>query len=241
MRKLHSDAPLILSPLDGHERWADSYDNTPNPLLHLEERELAAVLPDVTALAIADLACGTGRWLSRFARGGPQQYIGVDFSFAMLRQAARRAEVKGHLIQARVEDIPIRTGTFDLVLCSFVLGYIKNLDAVVDETHRLLGPSGRLFLTDLHPDVERLGWKRSFTHRGQTVEVENCFHPIEEIVRSFQEQFELIQRRDCFLSEHERPIFVASQRLDIYEQAQGVPAVVLLEWRKSLGTREAAN
>ena len=34
-----------VSVQDGYKRWAETYDKTPNPLLALEERHLASLLP----------------------------------------------------------------------------------------------------------------------------------------------------------------------------------------------------
>jgi SAM-dependent methyltransferase len=50
-----------------------------------------------------------------------------------------------HYIQACGEDIPVRTGTIDLVICSNVLDHVSDPDAVLREIHRVLKLGGCLF------------------------------------------------------------------------------------------------
>ena len=58
---------------EGFSRWSEVYDDQPNPLLALEERFLAELLPDVRGLDVVDIGCGTGRWLARLASQGASQ------------------------------------------------------------------------------------------------------------------------------------------------------------------------
>src|SRR5436309_105157 len=67
-----------VNPLLGHELWAESYDELANPLLCLEERALSQYLPDVQGCSVADLACGTGRWLQRLMGLGAARCLGID-------------------------------------------------------------------------------------------------------------------------------------------------------------------
>jgi hypothetical protein len=50
-----------LSPSEGYRVWASSYDREANPMLSLEQRILATLLPPVAGLDVVDLGCGTGR------------------------------------------------------------------------------------------------------------------------------------------------------------------------------------
>src|SRR5579863_129417 len=50
-----SVGPGCVSVEEGYERWAPTYDHAPNPLLHLEERKLAALLPDLSGKHVLDL------------------------------------------------------------------------------------------------------------------------------------------------------------------------------------------
>lgn len=222
----------ICNPLEGHELWSEVYDHLPNPLLHLEERELAAALPDVRGLSVADLACGTGRWLQRLAARGPRIWLGVDFSPAMLRCAASKTGLVGCLIQARIESLPIQSESLDLLVCSFALGYLETLTGFVAEAQRLLKPGGQLIVTDLHPGVERLGWKRSFRCGPGIVEIESRLHPVGDTTCALRRGFQSVRTNSWFLGEPERPLFENAGKLAMYEQAMKTPAVIFFACRK---------
>src|SRR5579863_3159981 len=95
-----SVAPVCVSVEEGYERWAETYDDAPNPLLHLEERKLTALLPDLDGKCALDLACGTGRWLEKLLGMGARLQVGVDFSAAMLRVAGKKSALHGRLARA---------------------------------------------------------------------------------------------------------------------------------------------
>ena len=64
----------LLPTKDGYDRWAEIYDEEANPLVMIEEPEVAAALGDVTGLAILDVGCGTGRHAVRLARSGARVF-----------------------------------------------------------------------------------------------------------------------------------------------------------------------
>jgi malonyl-CoA O-methyltransferase len=222
----------IVNPLEGHELWAACYDEFPNPLLHLEERCLSQVLPDLSGASIADLGCGTGRWLRHWVNQGPKRYVGVDFSPAMLRRAQANPMLRGRLIQAELPQIPLRTASMDFVMCAFVLGYLPQLSPFAEELCRILRPGGRLFCTDLHPATQELGWKRSFRTADQVIEIRSQGRSIKEISACFDSYFAPATPRAFCLGDAERPIFEQAGKLDLFEQACRTPSVIIFEWHK---------
>ncbi len=79
--------------LDGQslfDRWAAVYDRDVNPLLQLEERWLAALLPETRGSHILDIGCGTGRWLRQLEAMSPTALTGADPSPAMLARAREK-------------------------------------------------------------------------------------------------------------------------------------------------------
>lgn len=59
---------------------------------------------------VADLGCGHGVEAQRLTGQGLRA-VGVDLSAGMLRRA--RARLPGRLVQGRVEQLPLRTGSVD--------------------------------------------------------------------------------------------------------------------------------
>jgi len=125
-----------VSVQEGYERWAQTYDNTPNPLLALEERHLIPFLPDLKGRRVLDLACGTGRWLARLLARGASAGVGVDVSASMLRVAATKSAITGRLVLADCLQLPLRPSVFDFVLCSFALNHIQKLGVMARELAR---------------------------------------------------------------------------------------------------------
>ena len=60
----------------------------------------------LTDRSVLDLACGNGRWLSRFR---PGCYVGIDLSASMLREARERYPDE-RFIQADMTDVPFADG-----------------------------------------------------------------------------------------------------------------------------------
>lgn len=60
----------------------------------------------------------------------------------------RREDLTGrHTYICPLDNIPLPDQTFDVILCTQVLEHVPYPSAVVKELHRLLKPSGRLFVT----------------------------------------------------------------------------------------------
>ena len=222
----------IRNPLQGHELWAEEYDHFTNPLLHLEERILSQQLISLNDLSVADLACGTGRWLRKARELGARFGVGIDFSPAMLHQAKAKAGLRGCLVLADLNFIPLATETLDILICSFALGYFETLNSLASECHRILRPGGRLFCSDLHPATQTEGWKRSFKKADRVIEIESVFHSIAGIMNAFGGYFQLESRQELFLGEPERPIFEGEKKLQVFEASKHFPAVILFQWRK---------
>ncbi len=95
-------------------------------------------------LAILDAGCGTGgnsQYLQRYGR-----VIGLDAAAEALRFARRRPGLT--LLRGSVDRLPLRDGSFDLVLSNDVLCHLFVQDDVraVREFARVLRPGGMLYL-----------------------------------------------------------------------------------------------
>jgi ubiquinone/menaquinone biosynthesis C-methylase UbiE len=218
---------------EGYERWAPIYDSTPNPLLACEERYLLPFLADLSKKRILDLACGTGRWLERvIARGGPTG-VGIDCSDAMLRVAGRKDAITGRLARAACENLPFRAAVFDLAICSFALGHIRDLEGMARELARVTKPGAEVFLSDLHPEAYVRGWRVGFRDGNSAVHVAMLPRVAEEIVETFQANgFECLARLSLCLGDPEEPIFARAGKANSFKEACQIPAVLLCRFRR---------
>ncbi|BBK39286.1 methyltransferase [Allostella sp. ATCC 35155] len=102
---------------------------------------------------MADLACGTGGFLSAVKDNWPRvAALGVDLSPAYLAEAARRLAGRRRvaLVQAPAERLPLADASLDAVTCIYLFHELppKVRTAVAAEVARVLRPGGRLVLVD---------------------------------------------------------------------------------------------
>jgi len=233
-----SVAPVCVSVEEGYERWAATYDDAPNPLLHLEERKLTALLPDLGGKCVLDLACGTGRWLEKLPGMGTRLQVGVDFSAAMLRVAGKKAAVHGRLARADCRSLPFQASVFDLVVCSFALGHIPDLGQALSELARVTKAGADVVVSDLHPEAYERGWRTGFRDLGNVVRIETTSRSAEEIVRAFYSAgFECLTHVPLCLGELEKPIFARAGKGHLFARACQVPAVLVCHFRRTTQTK----
>jgi malonyl-CoA O-methyltransferase len=225
----------VLHSKQAFEFWAEVYDDSPNPIVHRSERAIIDRLPDLHGLAVADLACGTGRLLPRIYRLSPQTCVGVDLSYAMLQKARMKEKVAGRLIQADLHELPILSGSLDLVTFSLGLSYFPNLVQVALEIQRILKPGGSVLCTDFHTKASDLGWKRSFKIRTNHYVVFHYHHIVENVLLAFSQYFQFLSTSDLFFGEAERAIFEYAGKSSLFENFSSQPALILFEWRKPSG------
>lgn len=105
---------------------------------------------------VLDLACGTGA-LARglAARGEPLcEYVGVDLSKEMLREASSQAlPFSARWLCAPADDaLPLASGTVDVVLCANSFHFFADQRRCLAEATRVLRPGGLLILADWNAD-----------------------------------------------------------------------------------------
>jgi lipopolysaccharide transport system permease protein len=232
---LSGDTQRRVSVAEGYTRWAASYDQTPNPLLALEERCLLPLLPDVAGKRMLDLACGTGRWLEKFSVSNPVLALGVDLSQAMLGVAREKAAVAGRLARADCLKLPLRDGSFDVAICSFALEHIGTFSELAQECSRVLAENADLYISELHPSAYGAGWRTGFRDQQGALQIDATSHSSSEIVRVFNSLgFELVQSLECFLGEPERPLFTQAGKENYFDKARVIPAIMILHFRRAL-------
>jgi len=125
-------------------------------------------------LRMIDCGCGTGYNMKTLLR--PH---GTAFAFDMTPDALQRARATGRpVVRADMEQIPFRTGTFDLATSFDVVHSVTDDHAAVREMARVLRPGGYLvmnvtaleFLRGEHSDV--WGEQRRYTRASGTRLVE---------------------------------------------------------------------
>lgn len=119
----------------------------------MEEPTIDRWLDDLTGLRVLDLGCGDGTFAPVCLARGAVSYVGVDASTGMIERARTGADQRASFVHAPIETLPVEPASVDLVVSRLALHYVADLDAVLAECRRRLGPDGRLVITVVHPVV----------------------------------------------------------------------------------------
>jgi SAM-dependent methyltransferase len=104
--------------------------------------------PQLAALRVLDLGCGTGKQLAMWNVSPADQVVGVDIDRDAL--AIARSSFPGRTYQeGRGEQLPFPDESFDRVVSSVALPYM-DIPKALSEIHRVLKSTGSVGLS-LHP------------------------------------------------------------------------------------------
>ena len=209
---------------EAYRRWAPTYDEE-TTLSALDELAVAALSPGRGGRML-DAGCGTGRRLPHedFA-------LGCDFSMPMLRAGQR----VGRVVNADVAQLPFATASFDLVWCRLVIGHLPAVGRAYAELGRVCRPSGRLVVTDLHPDAARAKMRRTFVDaEGIAGEVPHHRHDIETHAQAARDAGLLTRRVESWVvGPSIRTFFEAAGDLSRYERMIGQRMLLGLSFEKA--------
>lgn len=168
----------VLPTREGYDRWAAIYDDEDNPLIVMEEPEVARLLGDVRGLSVADIGCGTGRHAIPLARAGA--YVtAVDFSEGMLDKGQQMAQgLPIRWVRQDLADVlPLESACFDRVICCLVLEHIADLEHLFGELKRICRPDGFIIVSAMHPAMMLKGTSARFTDPMSGRETRPESHP----------------------------------------------------------------
>jgi ubiquinone/menaquinone biosynthesis C-methylase UbiE len=136
-----------------HEQWEGDYRTPANEAFYeLALEALVRTLQPPPDALILDAGCGPGFHAMRLARRG-FRVVATDFSTSALEQAA--ANIAAHGLEARISlqresllELSFPDGHFLYVLCWGVLMHIPDVDRALAELARVLGPGGKLLVSE---------------------------------------------------------------------------------------------
>jgi ubiquinone/menaquinone biosynthesis C-methylase UbiE len=221
-----SQVAVRLDAEEAYALWASSYDETPNPLLALEERCLAPMLGIFANRDVVELGCGTGRWLRRFETAGVRSLVGVDISTAMLAKAEKKCLPSTTLLRSDCLTTPLPDRSADCILASFLLSYVPNRREFVAEAARILRPGGTILVSDLHPATPSYGWRRTFKSAGSVFEIATFPYTFSDLTDAMRVAgFRLESMNECCFGENEERIFRCAGKLDQLRQVESLPVI----------------
>lgn len=220
----------VLDAREGFRRWAAVYDEVPNPLLSLESRLAAPLLPSLRGKTVLDLGCGTGRRLPLLCAREARRVIALDASQEMLVRAAARASHSARLLRASCDLLPLAGACCDVALCSFTLAYLPDLDRFLEELRRVMAPGSYVLISDVHPDTARRGWRRSFRAAGEEIEIANFVRPLRAIRHALAAAgFTNVNLLEAAFGDPEREMFARAGKAGAFDEAASAPAIYIAQ------------
>ncbi len=121
------------------------------PCAEVERPAVLKMLGPIDGAEILDAACGSGPLIAALSRSGAR-VCGFDGSPAMVELARERL---GNEPDLRVHDLssplPYGDRSFDAVVCSLAIHYVRHWTPVLREFRRVIRAEGRVLLSTHHP------------------------------------------------------------------------------------------
>ena len=123
---------------------------------------------------VLDAGCGTGKFLP-IIENYSSKYIGIDLSNEQLTKAKNKSKKNSLFINSSLEKIDLKDDSVDLIISTWVLGTITDLDErnkCLNELKRVLKPNGNIILVenDENSEFEEI---RNRTHDNRTRDYNN--------------------------------------------------------------------
>lgn len=124
-----------------------------------EWETLRSILPDFQGKRVLDLGCGYGWHCIYAAEHGAESVVGLDLSEKMLEVAREKtgsaleagAASRIRYVRGSIEEADFPADSFDVVLSSLALHYVKDFGSVVRQVGRCLSAGGSFVFTAEHP------------------------------------------------------------------------------------------
>jgi len=84
-----------LTPLEGYNKWSDTYHVEDNPIKKLSDEFIKSELPDLKGKSILDAGCGTGVFCKTAIDQRAAFVKGIDLSPKMIGQAKKELSAGG--------------------------------------------------------------------------------------------------------------------------------------------------
>ena len=142
----------LLTRIDIHEKYGSA---------NIDQWTTDLLKPQAD-MNILDIGCGAGKLCFLFDdyTKGAARITGGDFSEELLDKARVKNEERGTNIHFQFLDFnkpfDFADNTFDLCTSAFAIYYASDLDFTFGESHRVLKPGGRLFVSGPLPENKQM-------------------------------------------------------------------------------------
>jgi SAM-dependent methyltransferase len=225
-------------------RYAAMIDRKPENAYY-ERPATLSLLPPVAGKRVLDAGCGPGVY-AEWLVGHGAEVVGVDVSPKMIKLAGRRlgGGVPLHLADLEQPLGFLETASFDIVLCTLVLDYVKDWERLFGEFNRVLKGFGVVVFSTGHPFMDYLGHTETAYYDTTLVEDKWTGFGIDVTVpyhrRSLSSALTPVMRSGFTLEEILEPYPTAALRAadpGVYERLRELPGFLCVRARKATASR----
>lgn len=118
---------------------------------YYERPAMLNLVGDITGKRVLDAGCGHGPMM-KLLRDRGAEVAGLDVSPSMLALAAENLGTDADLHHANLgQPLPFDDNTFDVIISSLALHYLKDWHLALTELRRILTPDGKIYISVNHP------------------------------------------------------------------------------------------
>jgi len=108
-----------------------------------QKRKLFQEVNNLPFGQLLEIGIGNGKHLHLYKT---HKVIGVDTSLKMLESASKKKNENIELLQMNGEKLLFQDQTFDYVILSHVIAVVDHPEKLLEESHRVLKPGGKIFI-----------------------------------------------------------------------------------------------
>lgn len=146
------------------------YDRLASLLSFAQDPRWRAAMVDTVVSSrpglVLDVACGPAAVTRRLAKKTAAHVVGLDLSEEMLSRGAASIQGAGlgervSLVRARGEELPFADAAFDALTFTYLLRYVADPQAALNELARVVKPGGRIASLEFAVPALR-GWRAAW-------------------------------------------------------------------------------
>lgn len=111
--------------------------------LRPQKRKLFRTINNCVSGRLLEIGVGNGAHLKYY---NTHEIIGIDTSRSMLAQASKHLRSNIQLLHMNGETLLFPGEAFDYVILSHVIAVVENPEKLLEEVHRVLKPTGKVFI-----------------------------------------------------------------------------------------------
>lgn len=190
-----SGASNVYDPKSGYDIYAPLYDDDFKFLRTFEKDQLFTLIGDIKGKKVLDIGCGSGRLISELKLFGAT-VTACDISPEMVKRTKKKFPTL-EVVEGDMENLPFKDGAFDMVIATFVIVHLKDLEKAFDEVNRVLKDGGQFIVTNIN---QRKAPKLK-VGKLQEIVITSFYHRPEDVVEALERSYFEIEKEEFIKEE----------------------------------------